>query len=369
MLVFSVHYVWLFTASRSARCGWIGVDLFFVLSGFLITGILYDTRNDKHFFRTFYTRRALRIFPLYWGFFALLAICWLPLRGCGTSATIWTYAAYIGNLVAPAVLAHGHNPTMIHLRNNPEYALRIDHFWSLCVEEQFYLAWPLAVWVLRGRRALMRACAAGIVATVLIRAAMFFFSKDPSPIYQMTYARADSLLAGGLLALALREWRFTRATLRKVAHWLTWPALALLLVCQRYGRKTPESPSMFMETIGYTLLAIFFVGVLLWSIDERSALSKTLRRLPLSGLGRISYGFYFFHELYEPIVVDRIMPWMSRHHIPHIGTVALTFAATCGIAWFSYRFWESPFLRLKDKISPPTKHSSIPPGAPAVMAS
>jgi len=141
------------------RAGWMGVDLFFVLSGFLITGILLDTKGSRHYFRQFYTRRVLRIFPLYYGSLVLFLIL-LP--------TLFPDDQVLHDLHADAVWfwTYLYNVKVAAAGFTPSSAL--GHFWSLAVEEQFYLIWPIVVLCL-GRRHLLGAFWAGVVGALLCR--------------------------------------------------------------------------------------------------------------------------------------------------------------------------------------------------------
>src|SRR5262249_55951728 len=175
---------------RAVGAGWCGVDLFFVLSGFLITGILYDTKGQPGYYRTFYARRTVRIFPLYYG---LLVASFLvrPWAGLGPPAPegyqgwFWLYLANVLRVV------HG-----------GEACGRLEHFWSLAVEEHFYLIWPFVVRTL-GRAALLRACVGVGVAALAFRA--FAVAKGwPFAAYMLTPARVDTMAVGAWLALAAR---------------------------------------------------------------------------------------------------------------------------------------------------------------------
>jgi peptidoglycan/LPS O-acetylase OafA/YrhL len=151
-----------------------GVDVFFVLSGFLITGILYDTRDDIHRVRSFYIRRTLRIFPLYYGVFLAIFLLTPLVRWAWT----WQWIAwplYLGNFLRflyPHLNNHFVNTFAdAHLvsRAYPRLDLRLGHFWTLCVEEQFYLLWPWVVFTVRDRRKVMAICLACIVVVPIAR--------------------------------------------------------------------------------------------------------------------------------------------------------------------------------------------------------
>src|SRR5690606_28281082 len=176
------------------QTGWIGVDLFFVLSGFLITGILMDTRDDPHHFRNFYARRTLRIFPLYYAYLVLLFLV-LPalhegyaMEHATDDRRIWLWT-YMGNFL----MARGWEAMPSHT----------THLWSLAVEEQFYLVWPLLVFAVR-RRWLMALCGLTFLGAILTRAYLAT-QGAAAAAYVLTPARMDTLAAGALVAVVLRQ--------------------------------------------------------------------------------------------------------------------------------------------------------------------
>ena len=126
--------------------GGFGVDLFFVLSGFLITGILFDTRNDSQFFKRFFARRCLRIFPVFYLVVAIL-LALTPVLHYQWRAGHLLFLVYLGNFLAN----HDFSYYAVFSPNHKIFTANIAHFWSLCVEEQFYLLWPIAVWAIRDR--------------------------------------------------------------------------------------------------------------------------------------------------------------------------------------------------------------------------
>lgn len=180
--------------------GWSGVDLFFVLSGFLITGILFDARNGRHYFRNFYMRRTLRIFPLY---YAVVFLCLVvmpnlpegvvPLQKAENFARIegdeiW-YWLYLSNFAIASAEAFRH--------------AILDISWSLAIEEQFYAVWPLVV-LACGRKSLMIACAAVVCVSPFVRAAFLAADFTGVSVYVMTPTRLDPLAMGAFVALAAR---------------------------------------------------------------------------------------------------------------------------------------------------------------------
>lgn len=345
LLVFFYHYA-------SLPFGWAGVDIFFVLSGFLITGILYDSRHATHRFRNFYVRRTLRIFPLYYGVFViLLALApvfhWQWLKGW------YLWLIYLGNYnrflylnaFGSAKVMESFNGQLSHLH----ITLFIGHFWSLCVEEQFYLLWPLVVFSIRDRRCLIRLCAAVILVLPVLRwIAMMMLPPallQAEFLYRVTFFRVDALLLGGLLALLLRgpeaDWLVRHAS-TLLAVFLSLLGAAIVLSVWRPGLM----PFRWTDTLGYTLFDLAAAVVLLAALQPSSLIYRILQLRPLRNLGQISYGFYVFHLIpfgpYTRIARQFRLPWIS---------VPLVLALTVVLTSLSYRYFESPFLRLKDRFT------------------
>ena len=323
--------------------GWIGVQIFFVLSGFLITGILFDDKSRPRFYRTFYLRRALRIFPLY---YALLVIYGL-LRVAGvlhfsiTPLGVFSYVAYLQNWSA---LVLGTPPGFGHL-------------WSLAVEEQFYLLWPLLIarTSLRGSAV---ACVVIIAASFVGRVLMHATHLDPGWLYASTAARADALAVGALLALLLRS-PAARPRLIRALPWAgaasALALAALLLHTHGLNRVNP-----LMQVYGYTIIA-----VLAGMATVRAALQaprapgrsggRILTRV-LMFFGKYSYGIYVVHMPIKVAALTLLAGALQRQSALHPFSVDLIFVAagtmaSVALALVSWRFIERPFLSLKDRIA------------------
>ena len=207
LMVFGQHYYQL-------PWGWTGVDLFFVLSGFLITGILWDTRCDRHRVRNFYVRRTLKIFPLYYGvMLAMLAL--QPLANWDWNWRFLVWPAYLGNyarFVHPYVLGEAwqrvgdFEVTWSSMRT--QFDFHLGHFWSLCVEEQFYLICPWVVFFIPDRRKLAWLCASALPICLCFRLGgehwLPQWTLESEILYRATPFRIDALLTGGLIALLVR---------------------------------------------------------------------------------------------------------------------------------------------------------------------
>jgi peptidoglycan/LPS O-acetylase OafA/YrhL len=330
--------------------GWTGVDLFFVLSGFLITGILYDTLHDAHYFRSFYMRRFLRIFPLYYGFLFFLMILghWSPIAWDGRQISLLTYTQ---NTTLPFPVTDFH----------PGPWADLGHFWSLAVEEQFYLVWPLLVFLVRDRRRLMALALALSGIALLLRIGFYFHGASPLTIFMVTPCRMDTLLLGGWAALAIRGPR-TRLPRRWMIP-LALAAAAVIVVstlAQTLSRAGQDMRSGFFgATFGYLVIAIGGVALLFNSVDTESTAHRLFRWSFLRSLGKYSYGMYVLHIFVARLVsvsFDRLLGTSLRDFLtPYLVwrplAVLLEFFVTAAVvvlaAWISYHLYEVHFLRLK----------------------
>jgi peptidoglycan/LPS O-acetylase OafA/YrhL len=303
--------------------GQTGVDLFFVLSGFLITRILLATRNQQHYFKNFYIRRALRIFPLYYGFLILTYFILPFLKGSSPppfAQQIW-YWLYLQNI-----------PTFFNVQ-----VFGPGHFWSLAVEEHFYLLWPVVIYCLSNRKIL-------IVSTLMIIGAfltrLVLLNFDISVFY-FTLCRMDALVFGALLALLeLQEGGLSRY--RRLFLTLSLILMALLVV---FHLQVGGQGLDYVQAIKFFLIALFYTAAIGYLVvEQHRGLSQILNLRFLRFSGMISYGLYVFHPLCfhwaESIPTDSF--W-----IRFIGSLVLSYM----VAYLSYRIYEKPLLRFKKYFS------------------
>ncbi len=343
LYVFFHHYGYL-------PLGWVGVDCFFVLSGFLITGILFDTVDAPNRARNFYVRRTLRIFPLYYGVF--LAVLILNLHTHWQWDSRWLlWPAYLANWIGffhPGAL----DSATLHVINGQLASrkggeLYLGHFWSLCVEEQFYLVWPWIVFSVRSRRTLLWICGGALLLSPILRTlAITAFPSgwlDAGMLLHSTPARLDTLLWGAGAALLYRGAH--RERLLRWARPVAWIAVALALLILRPPQFLLSSPGgTFLETFGFSLIALLSAAVILRCLSPGSKTAKVFSVPPLRWLGRISYGAYIFHDIPHELYVR-----LAGGH--HFRFALIALAGTLLLAGLSYRFYETPFLRLKTKIT------------------
>jgi len=354
LLVFLQHYA-------AIPWGWTGVDFFFVLSGFLISGILFDTRNDPHRVRNFYLRRTLRIFPLYYGVMILILLLY-PVFRWDIDWKWLAWPGYLGNylrFLGPSVLVDG-SPlqqladfqTNATHPANTDVILYLGHFWSLCVEEQFYLLWPCLVFWIRDRRTLLWLCALTLPLCVALRIVaqhhLPAWMLDEEILYRATPFRLDALLLGGLIALLLRG--PLSAHILRYARLLS-PLVFAVIIYWIYlvyaAQFAPVYYPTWKFTTGLTFIDLLAALVILIAIQPGSLIYRALALRPLRWLGRISYGAYIFHDIPHDFYSRYSDSLMPTH--PAVPTSIFALAGTLLLSWLSFRFLESPFLNLKER--------------------
>jgi peptidoglycan/LPS O-acetylase OafA/YrhL len=322
--------------------GWCGVDLFFILSGFLITGILLDAKGSPHFFRNFYMRRLLRIFPLYYGVLLVFFVV-LPqfaLLDWNFQALLDDQGWYWSYLVNFAIAFEGWPPS---------YA--IAHFWSLAVEEQFYLIWPIIVF-LSPPRYLRVICLAFIVCSLGLRVE-FVRNGYPLAAYVLTAARMDTLALGALLALMVRY----PGGLAQLSRW-AWPvvgATATMLSGIVLWKRGLDSIDPVVQTLGYTLLAFLFGALLIVAVTSPSStvLGKVFTHQGLMAFGRYSYALYVFHHPLAYLIrksgfrVANLPTFLGSQLPVELLYIAVATGLSLGLALLSWHLYEAQFLKLK----------------------
>ena len=313
-----------------ALLGWCGVDVFFVLSGFLITGILLRSKGAPGYFRNFYARRALRIFPLYYLVVGLLLFA-LD-RPATTGAEKASYLLYYQN-VRYALVGEG---TL-----DPARLIT----WSLAIEEQFYLVWPTVVW-LCSRRALVGVCVAVVVGAIALR--LWLLAGGLHTTHFLTPCRLDTLAAGALLAL-----------LPPPPRWLgvacAWLGVGVLLaIARQTGNPFPES--IPMQRWGLLAALVFAVGLLVLA-RQPGLVAAVCRFAPLRALGQVSYCVYLVHFLVLDALTRGVLalPDDAKQAIagalPAQAIAVLLGLCCLGGSWLvaaiSWRVVEAPILRLK----------------------
>lgn len=329
-------------AARSLEPSWLvhslshGVDLFFVLSGFLITGILFDAKDQPHYFRNFYARRTLRIFPLY--YFALaLSLLVLPLVGGSIAAAfspvareqLWLWL-YGGNVLQS-------------LRG--EWCLGpLNHFWSLAVEEHFYLVWPLVIFSL-SRTWAMRVCLATAVAATLARVVWIKAGGNMVAVEVFTLLRLDALAIGSFLALAMRSPDGFKMITRFAWPLLAVAALVMTVMAARSMRL------LGLPMLGWATLSGLLIVVAV-TAREGSWLAGVAKSPVLRFFSRYSYGMYVYQNLLIPILAPIVTApllasMLGSNASGQLVYCAIMCAVTTVVAMLSFHLLEEPLLKLK----------------------
>ncbi|HEX7842911.1 MAG TPA: acyltransferase [Kofleriaceae bacterium] len=327
-------------AELVANFGWVGVQLFFVLSGYLISGILLDTRGAPGYYRAFFGRRVLRIFPLYYGVLVLSLVI-LPRLGLAPARLLadrehriwlWTYLANWAEPLGAGVLA-------------------FPHFWSLAVEEQFYLVWPLVVRRTTPHRLLQVAIVLAIVAFAS-RLALLRAGVGEAGPYMFTICRMDALALGGAVAALLRIPRYREAARQRRSG--LGLALGALFVLGLFATRGYPRASFLDQTVGYTILALSFAALVLLAVLDhergRGWIGAIFTNGVLRSFGKYSYAIYLFHQPLNQMAGEPLL-----HRLLPDGTglgagcayMAAVTAASYALALVSYHGYEKHFLALK----------------------
>lgn len=328
-----VHHCWPreYPLSGLADAGWMGVDLFFVLSGYLITGILLRTAGQENYYVSFVRRRALRIFPLYYlclALFTAVAVLrpdqasWSAMKSWGGAG--W-FVVYLGNF--RAAWMHSLPPV-----------LSFAALWSLQVEEQFYLLFPIAVGLLSIRN-LWRF----LIACILIAPVLRSLASNAVASYVLMPCRMDALAMGGIVAILFS--RDLSLPLAARARLTFFASSAVVLGIAWTG------PPAWMSSAGYSAVDFACASLLCWILGSPGGrLAWLLRMRPLVYTGRIAYGLYILHEpaswIARRIVGNALGMTIETHSVL---SVPITFAASFLVAAISWRFFEAPILAWKNR--------------------
>ncbi len=300
------------------KSGWMGVDIFFVLSGYLITNILRRTSSDLYFWREYWIKRATRILPPF-----LLLLLITPLLGFSVSLR----QAVVYLLSGGDVLAY--------LRPDFE-ALRA--LWSLAVEEHFYFLWPFAVRYLSWRSLLAINCLL-ILFELLLRAAASSFTHDWQVVYFLTPFRLDGLAFGCLLALLMESQQGKQRLER-------WSSISFFASCALMGglrlgfghKFTRAQPTAAYNALIYFVVPLIAVSAIAYLITHRNSLAaRLLSWKPLVFTGAISYGLYLYQVLIREVLTRRT--GLNVHQVFPLDTPIIFL-----VAWLSYQFYERPIV-------------------------
>jgi peptidoglycan/LPS O-acetylase OafA/YrhL len=352
--------VFLFHANvAGAQLGWSGVELFYVLSGFLITGILLDARESPGYFRGFYARRALRILPAYFIVLALsVAVAALSGR-TDAFGFLPYYLLYLQNYFPQLATQFGAGIPLL------------SHTWTLAIEEQFYWLWPLVIFVARGR-ALPAVLAGAFALGPLSRLALFVGAAgNPFATVLPLPAQTDLLAAGAVVALALRSGVGAERIARAAGLAVALGAVLLAALVVDLGLPAFAHPSRWATRpegiLVFSAMSLLFGGLVAGVVVAWGGLRAALCVAPLAHLGRISYGLYLYNPLALFIassVADPLHPTDAFAYGTNLPAHIAGFALTYLIALLSFRYVETPILRLKRRFAAPTLDATGAPRFP-----
>jgi peptidoglycan/LPS O-acetylase OafA/YrhL len=336
LAVMAYHEVTFPLVRPLTRQGWAGVDLFFVLSGYLITGILLRMKPRPGYFRRFYGRRCFRIFPPYYGFLLLAFAATLLRPGWRQPAGVWLqYLFYLPSVTALWTNLAAHMPAALWMS--------LIVCWSLSVEEFFYLLWAPAVKFL-DRRGLWRLVLAVILAAPLVR---LWVHRPGHPEYFFFPARMDALAWGALVALALPG-----VTSARGPRWALLAAAAATLAV--FGLTGGNLDNRLFVVFGYSLLAALFALLLanVLLLPPRHWLRRAMRNPVTVWIGMTSYTTYLIHRPVQ-LLVEHLADPAAHALLYRAAVLAVSLAAAFALSGLSWYLVEQPVLRLKDRLLAP----------------
>ena len=331
-------------------CGYLGVQAFFVLSGYLITPILLHTKEGRSFrsyYENFIIRRALRIFPLYYTY--LIAVYVLNRSIDLGASRIDTTAQWLS--------AFGYVYNIYHSTEWFRHTEFLSHFWSLAVEEQFYLGWPLLVFGI-SQRTLMRVLVALVLGTPLIRYSLATIAEaglvsglstqGDLVVYLSTVSHLDAFATGAFFAIWSKKSPFSNSSVFVLS--LLVVALGLTVNWVSSGDAQPSTfgypkfmSGAYRYVWGYSLFNLLF-GLILLRMKSHEFLAWFFESPPMTYLGKISYGLYVYH--FGMIALTSL--WLPKGLLNDLTALA----ATLGLATLSYYGFELRFIGLKDRWAP-----------------
>jgi peptidoglycan/LPS O-acetylase OafA/YrhL len=324
------------------RLSWSGVDLFFVLSGFLIGGILLDARGSSNYFRVFYTRRFFRIVPIY-------AVCLVVAFSLSSLANF----SFGGRFAWMSMDQLPWLPQLFFFQNfwmaqsTHWGAFTVAVTWSLAIEEQFYLTLPALVRILNPRRLLV-ALTAGILAAPALRILLYVLWPERWLSWHvLTPCRADALLLGVLGAVAMRN-PACRDWLSRNRRFSSALLFVLLLGMAVLTWRASDYRHLPMLSAGYTWMALFYLCTLLYALTHRESwIARCMRWRWLGSLGAIAYGVYLFHEIILGVFFSLL--WSRSPQLtsfPEVCVTLLALGVTLSLCRLSWAYFEKPFVQM-----------------------
>jgi peptidoglycan/LPS O-acetylase OafA/YrhL len=318
---------------------WAGVDLFFVLSGFLITGILLDSQGCKRYFLNFYARRTLRIFPLYYAVLAVAILIVPPVVGLSRLPEL--YSRLITNQIWLWTYLQNYLQS-----SGPHTLPGFGHFWSLAVEEQFYWVWPFVVFLL-ARRQLLRLCLVVCGILPLLRLVLMLAGERNWAVRQYTFTRIDTLIYGAIVALVIRDMHLAEKYRRVAKALIGFSGVVLAAILLKDGFVPYEADETIL--VGYSALGLLFSALVYRSVTVSGPMSTVLSSKLLRWFGKYSYAIYIFQwpvtQAYTAAIEKRLA--LSSPYLSVLSCGLFVTVVSSGIAYLSWNLFEERILRLK----------------------
>lgn len=326
---------------------WTSIDLLFALSGLLITGILIETKDDPKYFKKFYIRRTLRIFPLYYLLIALFSIYVYLVT---IHPEVFTY--FKSNIIY--FLTYTQNWYFIYAGMPPSG--HINHTWSLAIDEQIYLVWPFLIWLCKSIRQLILLCSGTLLFSLLYRIGYNIHidhvgSLHPYPYFHNTFCRLDAFCAGSLLYCFLR---FKDKWLTKKTMLIVFFGTGILFTACGLADNSFERAGYFMSNFGCTIAGIHFSTWLYFGAKNKSLfLNYIFSSKWLVYTGKISYSLYVFHWFLLILLLPKIGHLFTAvtGSSSSLAAITICFVLTFLISILSYEYFEKPIIKIKKRFS------------------
>ena len=320
--------------------GWLGVDLFFVLSGFLITDILLRSLGQKNFLKNFYMRRILRIFPLYYLtliFFLLIypRLFDNPDLSYYTTNQVWLW---------------GYLQNWLYIFKPDQSANILHHLWSLAVEEQFYLVWPFLILLIKKPKRLIILLAIVLALVISLRLIVWLYQIESLAYFNLyTFSRIDGICIGSILALLCRE---KPDFLNKYFSVIVF-SMAGLNFLFYFLNQWQRFTLPYLAIAGYTTFAILLSLLVYEGIKGNNKLVNFLFTNGfMKFFGKISYGLYVFHWPIYLLLNSWLLSFAKNYFADFTARLSVSVFATAVaviISWLSFQYFESYFLKLKSR--------------------
>ena len=320
--------------------GWLGVDLFFVLSGYLITNILLNAKGKPQFFSKFYKRRILRIFPLYYGIVIFATIFGILYEN--TLSKLFTYDSIINFYTYTSNIAQALSNAWVY----PLYSFELNHLWSLSIEEQFYMIWPILVYKLSNKQLKYLLIAVILLTTPMVYIADQIFGDWSKAAYVLPICRFDAISIGSLIAIFKNsDVNFTKGANLNLIYLTAVTMFVNVVINLAYSGAYGKG----------TFSAMFFGLVLYIVLHENSHpfFKKFFENKFLVNIGTYSYALYVFHHFLKPQYMRFFGNYLTNGEFnPILGQIlyiVISFSITYIVSRLSWKYLEYPFLKLKDK--------------------